>query len=214
MAHPAGSALQELRAETAELHALAERHVRILDADATDAMYARYLARMYGFHVPMEDAFARHDALVAAGFDAAGRRKRALLSRDLAFFGVVADRLPLCTALPPMETLPQAVGAAYVVEGSTLGGAFIVARMRARLGHLVGPATAFLDGYGVQTGPQWRGFVALAERALPDEASRAAAGAAACATFAALIAWLDEPAADPPHPHRGLARRRPREVEA
>lgn len=210
MPHVAGPALAHLREETAALHQQAERHVRILDPDATDTTYARYLARMYGFHVPMEDLFARDRVLTAAGFDPLGRRKRALLARDLDALGVDARALPLCAALPSIVTAgdaPGAIGAAYVIEGSTLGGAFILARMRARLGHLIGRATAFLDGYGPETGARWKAFVALAERLLVEREARAAAAASARATFAALIAWLDERAADPPHPHRGLGRR-------
>lgn len=207
-------ALGHLREATAALHREAERHVRILDPDATDATYVRYLARMYGVHAAIEDAFAASGPLADAGFDATARRKRDWLARDLAHFGVVASQLPRCQALPALPDLAAAVGAAYVIEGSTLGGAFIVARMRPRLGHLLAVASAFLTGHGAATGPMWRAFVALAERALDDEPRRAAAAAAARATFTTLIAWLDEPAVDPPHPHRGLERRRRREAEA
>jgi heme oxygenase len=208
MPFAAGPALLRLREDTAALHQEAERHVRILDADATDAVYARYLARLYGFHAPMEDVFARDRSLAAAGFDAAGRRKRGLLADDLAALGVRADRLPLCSALPAFAAPGAIVGAAYVIEGSTLGGAFVLARMRGALAHLIGRATSFLAGYGADTGPRWKAFAALAERLLADDDARAAAAAGARATFASLIEWLDERAAEPPHPHRGLARRR------
>lgn len=214
MATLRGPALQRLRQETAGLHQEAERHVRILDAGADRVTYGRFLARMYGFHAAVEDVFAAHPGLAGAGFDAAGRRKRGLLARDLAALGVDAADLPRCAALPALDGLPEAVGAAYVIEGSTLGGAFVRAHLPEALAPLAGIATSFLDGYGPDTGARWRGFVALAEEALPGDDERALAAAAARETFAALIAWLDEPAAEPPHPFRGLDRRVAREVDA
>lgn len=60
-------ALQQLKARTADLHLAAERHVRILDPDATDSTYANYLTKMFGFHALFELAFARHGGLEAAG---------------------------------------------------------------------------------------------------------------------------------------------------
>jgi len=157
----------------------------------------------------MEERFAGHAGLAAAGFDAAARRKQALLRADLEALAVDHARLPRCADLPEIGELPRAVGAAYVLEGSTLGGPFIVSRMRARLGHLIGRATAFLEGYRERTGAMWRGYGALAERALAGDDALRAAIAAARSTFAKLVAWLDEPAVDPPHPFRGL---RPRQV--
>lgn len=201
-----GPAILRLREDTAPLHAQAERHVRILDADADRATYARFLTRMLGFHAAVEDVFADHAGLAALGFDAAGRRKRGLLVRDLTALGVEARGLPRCASLPALATTAEVVGAAYVVEGSTLGGAFVRAHLPPGLAPLAGVATAFLDGYGAETGPRWRRFVAIVEEALADDEARAAGSRAARATFAALIAWLDEPAAEPPHPYRGLAR--------
>ena len=188
-----GDGLRRLKDETLDLHHEAERYVRILDDDATDATYARYLARMLGFHSPMEDAFAHHAELSAAGFDAASRRKQDLLRADLAYLGLGASVIPMCANLPDISVLARAVGAAYVLEGSTLGGAFIITRMRLRLGHVVGSATAFLEGYGDATGPMWRRFAAIVGRVMVDAETSDAVVDAARATFIALIEWLDEP---------------------
>lgn len=207
MYDPTGAALGRLKVETLDLHHEAERHVRILDGDATDATYARFLGRMFGFHRPMEDTFALHEALARAGFAAASRRKQDLLRADLAWFGIDATAGPMCRELPDMHSLARAVGAAYVLEGSTLGGAFILARMRPRLGHLIGSASAFLEGYRADTGPMWRRFAALVGAVIVDAETSDAAVEAARATFRALTAFLDEPALDPPHPFRVASRR-------
>jgi heme oxygenase len=199
---PGTVALRRLRTGTADLHEEAERHVRILDPDATDATYARYLGRMLGFHGPMEEAFARHAGLAAAGFDAAARRKQDLLRADLARVAPHLIAVTPCTELPSIESTARAVGAAYVLEGSTLGGPFIMARMRPRLGRWTGVATAFLEGYGPRTGAMWKRFRAVVGRVVRDEPELAEAVAAARDTFGVLTRWLDERPADPPHPFR------------
>lgn len=186
--------LRMLKDGTADLHVEAERHVRILDPDATETTYVRYLGRMHGFHAGIERAFAAHAELTMAGFDPARRVKRHWLARDLAVFGRDASMLERCTDLPSLGDLPRAVGMAYVVEGSTLGGKFIMARMRPRLGHLLGVATRFLEGYRDDTGAMWRAFGELATCALVDDRAIASAVEGARGCFAALIDWLAEPA--------------------
>jgi len=179
--------LKLLKRETHDLHVEAERHVRILDPDATEAQYVRYLQRMYGFHAAIEAAFADHAELAAAGFDAAGRSKRGLIEADLAILGAPTGPL---ASIPDVRGLARGAGAAYVVEGSTLGGAFILAKMPAQR------TARFLAGYGDDTGPRWKQFAAVVAQ-VTDEA---AAIAAARDTFATLIAWLEEPARPQPRP--------------
>lgn len=174
-----------LRSATAELHREAERHVRILDPDATEATYTRYLQRMFGFHTACERAFS-------IPFE--GRQKSAAIAADLAELGAVAEPIAV---IPRMRSRSYELGCAYVIEGSTLGGRFILAKMPKQR------ATRFLEGYGDATGPMWRAFCAELETA--DDLDEAIAGA--CDTFRALIAWLDEPGREPPHPYRGLEAR-------
>jgi heme oxygenase (biliverdin-IX-beta and delta-forming) len=194
-------ALHRLKNETADLHVAAERHVRILDADATEATYARYLAKMLGFHAPIEMAFARHAGLEAAGFAAMQRKKRAWLVADLEALGVAAAP-PACPDVPDLGDLARASGIAYVIEGSMLGGKFILAKMGPSLAHVLGRATRFLEGYRADTGALWKQFGALVERVLYDDAAIDRAITGARDTFARLIVWLDEPAAEPPHPRK------------
>ncbi|MGE0400184.1 MAG: biliverdin-producing heme oxygenase [Kofleriaceae bacterium] len=197
--------LQRLKAATADLHVEAERHVRILDADATDATYARYLSRMFGFHAPLELAFARHAVLEATGFSAARRAKRGWIAQDLAALGVDVSP-PLCADVPLLGNVRRAIGVAYVIEGSTLGGRFVLTKMKPRFAHLMGRATRFLEGYRDDTGLRWKQFAAIAEHVLYDDIAVAAAIAGARETFERLTVWLDEPAMEPPHP-RQIARR-------
>ena len=194
-------ALKRLKAGTDDLHAQAERHVRILDADATDDVYRRYLERMYGFHAPLEARFAGHAPLAAAGFAAEQRTKASLLVADLARLGVRAATLPCCAQLPVLGDLARGIGVAYVIEGSTLGGRFILTHMRPALGHLIPHATSFLAGYGALTGPMWKQFASLCERLLVEDGAIDRAVVGARDTFAAMIGWLGERELDPPHPY-------------
>lgn len=197
------TATRALRDGTLALHRETERHVRILDPDATTATYARFLSRMYGFHAALEDAFADHAALIATGFQPEARRKQGLLVADLHVLGVDALDYERCRTLPSVATLARALGAAYVVEGSTLGGAFV----QSRLSPALKTTTRFLAGYGARTGEMWKAFGAIVDTQLADERSLAEAVGAARDTFACLITWLDEPGREPPQPYRGFEAR-------
>lgn len=195
----AGSPMQRLKQETTQQHAAAERHVRILDPDATRSAYVKYLTRMLGFHRPMERVFASHERLNTTGFDANARQKQHLIAADLAALGVDAPAND-CDALPDVADLADAIGAAYVLEGSTLGGAFILKHLPPSLAALRGSATRFLEGYGRETGRMWREFVGIATATLSTESRIERAVLAAQETFRRLTHWLDETPKDPPHP--------------
>lgn len=192
------SVLRALKHTTYALHRRAEQYVRILDRDATVCDYARYLCAMYGFHAPIENTLATDDALEAAGFAAALRRKTPLLAQDLRSLDASCDRpcdhaAVCCRALPVSDSLARRLGIAYVIEGSTLGGKYILAHLPPGLAGLRGTATSFLEGYGAETGARWRGFGEIAARLIaadPVPGAEAEAIAGACDTFERLIAWL------------------------
>jgi heme oxygenase len=170
--------LRRFKAATAELHVEAERYVRILDDDATLVEYRRYLRAMHGFIAPVEAALA------AAGMSPARCEKAALLRADLVTLGEPVG--PACCAIPRIAVRSRAVGCAYVLEGSTLGGRFILAKLPPAIAAVRGTATRYLEGYGADTGAMWRAFGELAGTVTDEDD----AVAAACETFAALVDWL------------------------
>ena len=181
--------LHRLKEATSNLHLEAETHVRILAPDATRSEYVRYLRAMHGFHAPLEQMFLGHGELAEAGFDAEGRcRKADWMRRDLRSVGDCAD-LRACENVPEAKTLSSAIGIAYVIEGSTLGGRFILAKLPPALAPLRGNATRYLEGYGGDTGSRWRAFANLVDKSSVDVP---VAEAAACETFSKLIDWLQE----------------------
>jgi heme oxygenase len=190
---PGRSVLRILKDSTHGLHRRAEQYVRILDRDATVDDYARYLRAMYGFHAPIENALAADGVLESAGFAAARRRKTPWLAHDLRRLDPCDIVPPCCSALPVSDSFARRIGIAYVVEGSTLGGKYILAHLPPALAALRGTATAFLEGYGAETGARWRGFAEIAARLItaasaPGAEAEAIAGARD--TFERLIAWL------------------------
>jgi heme oxygenase len=92
----------------------------------------------------------------------------------------------------PLTSLPAALGAFYVLEGSTLGGRFLLPEVQARLGDV---PTSFLAGYGDRTGRMWKQTRTALVRGVteaphPPSAERALV-AGADATFTRLDALLD-----------------------
>lgn len=149
---------------------------------------------MRGFHAPLERELADAPGLAASLPDHAQRRKLALLDADLRDLGVDPATVPDCPAVPRLDTTARALGAAYVVEGATLGGTGISRHVRAHVPSPAPDACRFFSPYGSRTGGMWRAFQsALAAYELEHGGVAGHPGvlAAADETFAALEAWLD-----------------------
>jgi heme oxygenase len=188
---PPGAARRLLRTATAPAHAALEANP-VMAALATDpgrATLAEALWRQAGWYAAMEPAIeaALGDAAPA---DLAARRKRPLLERDLTALGLDPAAVPVCRAIPRLDGPAAALGAAYVLEGATLGGAILSRRLAAALGP--GAPGRFFDPYGAERGARWRAFLAHLEHHLDRPARRRAAADAAVRTFDSLACWLDD----------------------
>jgi heme oxygenase len=142
--------------------------------------YPAFLRASLAVLGPLEPALARWLPAVVTP------SRVAALRADLA--ALAADAAVAPAEVPALESLAAAYGAAYVVEGSALGGAVLAGRVEAAHGREV-PAR-YLRLRGRATAAHWAAFVAelaRAERGF-DAADRAAACAAACAVFAAYEA--------------------------
>jgi len=186
--------LARLKLETAAEHAQIEAATRIMRPDIGLPDYREYLERSYGFYLPVEQMLERIGVWPALELDGAPRVKLPLLARDLMLLERDPSVLPICAALPQLGGgLPEAVGCAYVLEGSTLGGRVISRHVQTRLGPQV--PHRFLDAYGADTGERWQAFRAalrwFAESR--DIENRVIAGARQ--TFESFTRWLN-PALD------------------
>jgi heme oxygenase (biliverdin-IX-beta and delta-forming) len=144
---------------------------------------------MHGFWLAAEagldDWAGRHPA-DAADVLWTRRRRADLFAADLGALGTDDAGGTLCLA--PLGGTDEALGRMYVLEGSTLGGAFID-RHLAGLPQFSGVRLRSFSPYGDRTGAMWHGF----RRSVRD---RVEAGGdadvmltAARDTFGALAAW-------------------------
>lgn len=177
--------LARLRAETRPYHDAVEQNEfnRALAAGTPDAAAtARFLGKLFGFLQPYEAALRSHAAALGPAWEVEARQRAHLILDDLR---VPAAQLPLCPAPPPLATLPQLLGAMYVLEGSTLGGQ-VLARQQAKAGS---DLYRYFTGYGPLTGPRWKAFCGLlaaaATPATEEEIVQSAIG-----TFQRLADWL------------------------
>jgi heme oxygenase len=163
-----------------------------LQGIATRADYALLLKGFYGYFAPLEDAiapFITTDVLP----DGAHRRKASSLLSDLSQMEVAVDELTLATRLPQIQSLPQALGALYVMEGSTLGGRGITKMLQKKEGlHLQLNNLQFFNGYGDGTGPMWTAFVNVLNSFCGTDAEVAQMVASANQSFLLFKTWLQD----------------------
>jgi heme oxygenase len=140
--------------------------------DLADAVsYGRFLTAHAAALLPVEAALdgAGADRLIP---DWAGRRRSAMIRADLAALGLEAPEL---TAFGPLDGDAACWGAAYVVEGSRLGGALLARRVAPGL------PRAYLGAPQVKGA--WRSFVEALDAALDADDRIGRATGAARETF-------------------------------
>jgi heme oxygenase len=165
---------------------------KLNELPATREDYVAQLGMFFGFVAPWEDALAH--ALPGSDPIRAGRSKTAWLEEDLAFFGVDAAQraaLPTISALPSLRSRPEILGAAYVLEGSTLGGQIISDYLERTLGLSDGRGYRYFRSYGREVGARWQAFRTELMHASSAE-NDAAILRGAADTFRLLHAWFAE----------------------
>lgn len=180
--------MQRLRADTRPYHDAVEQNPfnRALTAGTvTTAITARFLSRMYGFVQPYETQLREQAGQFGPAWQLDQRYRAPLILEDLVQLGYLAEPL-LCPSLPPLHTLPQLLGAMYVLEGSTLGGQ-VIARQLATAS-IAG--RTYFTGRAGRAGPLWKSFCQQLE-AIETDQTRAAIAASAVHTFQILTTWLN-----------------------
>jgi len=180
--------MAQLRAGTHERHVALEASDWLAAALRDRAAYAEHLARVAAFRAASSTALAPFAAQFSAhGFAPEARDAGPALARERAALREAGFAQPdaAVPAFPPLATFSAAVGCAYVLAGSTLGGRLIARSVRERLAW----DSAFYDLYGAETGTMWRAF-GEAVRGLGGAFVPAEAIAAADATFVAYGASI------------------------
>ncbi|WP_264537891.1 biliverdin-producing heme oxygenase [Flavobacterium sp. N1736] len=118
--------------------------------------YAHYLKLMYDVHHNVEENI--FPILSGSIEDLENREKKHLIEEDLAF---LKYNKPVANSVFNTQnlTIPFALGILYVVEGSSLGGRFILKNIETISGLDQGKGVSYFTGYGNKTGSQWKSFL-------------------------------------------------------
>jgi heme oxygenase len=188
--------LTELKNQTRPQHDSVEGNPfgkAMMSGTMSREQYKEFLQKFYGFHLVLEQAMSGFD-WSSLGIDFDERRKISLLEQDLRVLGMTGGDialLPKVEELPPMNTLEEAVGVMYVMEGSTLGGQIQARQVQKMFGFTAEEGAAYFSSYGANVGAMWKMCCEAIVRAANDDAAKEAMIiASAKATFAALERWL------------------------
>ena len=149
------TAINHLRQVTGELHRRLESRFDAVTELADPARRPLIIRRYAALHSPAHTALApKLDGVDGLDFAARIRAWRAV-------------RWPASDAwaMPPFPEPAdrwEALGFLYVLEGSTLGGRFILRELEAK--GIAGPELYFLDPYGRAGGRIWRSLLGVLER--------------------------------------------------
>ncbi len=173
---------QRLKAATQTYHDQTEQLSGPGDQFTLDG-YRAFLLTAWLFHSSLEKILTDFLSPSLKGdLHWSDRLKTARIKCDLHELGV--DPTASLPSLPfPVSTVPQALGALYVDEGSTLGG--VMMKKMWEEDPAIGPYSSFqfLGCYGTQTGTYWKSFVAILEATVTEPAEEAETIAAAKSTF-------------------------------
>jgi heme oxygenase len=181
--------LERLKYETAAEHAAIESATGILDPGLGLEGYRAYLERSFGFYRIVEPQLRELGAWDALKLDATEREKLPFLAEDIVLLGNTEPAsIRGCDAGPAFASTAEAVGGAYVLEGSTLGGRVISRLIQSSFG----PAAprSFLECYGTETGKQWQLFRAALAHFATSASIEDQIIVGARTTFETFTRWL------------------------
>lgn len=149
--------------------------------------YSEFLSLMYSYHLPLENAIAAF--MTQELMDALGERRNAQwLLYDLEALGVAEDPSNRAT-ITHVNCLSSALGALYVLEGSTHGGPYIAKMIRSALS--IEEPFRYFNGYGDMTSDKWehfkRSLSVFSDRIDTDKMTDGANQ-----TFLSLQRWMEE----------------------
>jgi heme oxygenase len=168
-----------IKEATKEAHQQLEKKVvQKLKSIRSNSDYADLLKHFYAYFNAVEQAIKPYITTSVLP-DYAERRHSGYLKADIEELGSDTSELPVVT-VPQISSIPEALGALYVMEGSIMGGGIIV-QMLAKYG--VTKGVSFFSGYGEATGQMWGKFIAVLNAQAESEKQQVLAIKAANETF-------------------------------
>lgn len=199
MSHARPEILNKLKAATQHLHDHLESisyTSHIMGGTLTLEQYRHLILTNYYFHLSFEQKI--DDVLTAEQKEELNwekRKKASILRSDLEAIGTsefLLDRNPF----PAQEvtSIEEALGAMYVTEGSTLGGAVILKQLKQNENLKSVPSMTFYGCYGDQIGPMWMAFAQVAAKYANSPAAEASIVKAGVDTFENFAACTEQTA--------------------
>ena len=97
-------------------------------------------------------------------------KKSLWLEKDIALAAIPFKKGIFTSVVPPVyESVADLIGGLYVVEGSMLGGRFIVRLLQQNANLKTIPSFHFYNGYAALTGQRWKAFQNLATETLSTQ---------------------------------------------
>lgn len=170
---------QEIKAATKEAHQKLEKTVVLRLKDIrSQADYAEVLKCFYAYFNAIESAIAPY-ITTAVLPDYPKRRNSSYIKQDIIELGEDVSAL-LNPEVPNINHTVSALGALYVLEGSIMGGPYIVEMLRK---YGMDKGFSFFSGYGEDTGRMWGSFTAVMNKAVKTPEEQTAIIATANETF-------------------------------
>lgn len=153
--------MERLRNETKTAHQQLEKGtIPYIKQSTNEAAYSHVLYMFYGYFSQVEEQIQGIiDESVLP--DIKERRQSGAILADLNSIGYPTENLRTANELPVIKSIPQALGAMYVLEGSTLGGRFISQMLAKQLNRTPAEGISFFSGYGEQTEAKWKKFTEM-----------------------------------------------------
>ena len=165
--------------------------IKALKAIESPAGYLKLLKEFYGFIGPLEkviDQSIDQDSVP----DYAERRKAGLLLNDILALEGACGSFAAAPELPEIGDAYQALGALYVLEGSTLGGKIIARMLRGKLNlDESQDGLSYFTSYGEDAEIMWGRFKEALNRQTDDESLQRRIIEAADDTFRKFKSWIE-----------------------
>ena len=182
--------LDILREQTRQAHTALEKIIVPHIKNATRESYAQLLRIFYGYYKPVEDLIDTYidDQTIPNYTD---RRKAATILDDIKEMTGDNAVPQLCSHLPAITDVYRALGAMYVLEGSTLGGKIIGKMLTSNLQLTNDNGIKFFSGYGPGSDAMWASFITALNNYLASQQQQEEIAAAATDTFTSFKAWIE-----------------------
>jgi heme oxygenase len=170
--------------------ATASAHIRIENLNPLSCEkpsienYIKFITLTYQIIEPIEEQLKNNKKLGLILIDFNSRMRTASLISDLKKLKVDISKIPKNINLPEINSLSQAFGVLYVLEGSTLGGMVLCKKLSAIHGDKLEGAMNYLIGRGNLAFKMWKDFlIILNEYSKNNDAENNIIAHSACETF-------------------------------